>query len=447
MKLSIILFSSCLALLFSCKDNESIDSSTNSKDFYKTTGDPAFPKAQGFAKYAKGGRKGEVLFVTNLNNDGNGSLRKALEYTKPRTIIFNVGGVIELNNNISINHPFVTIAGQTSPGNGIILKGAGLYINTNDVIIQHIRIRPGDGSTGQNYDDRDGIDIGKDAQDVILDHISVQWAIDENISFWDEPINITVQNSIIGEALHNSKHSKGAHSMGILIGDNSKNISILNNLFISNNDRNPRLKGGAEASFVNNIVYNWGMIAAGGSIDYTNSPILANITNNIFKKGPNSSNGFFDIDNIDGSNSKIYLDGNFGDPQELVDYNANSATYKNTYSFLVSQTVIPNLNTQISSGSNFDVSLLNHIGASKPKRDLVDARLITEYQTETGFIKDIPGIYDNTPYVSSIMDDDKDGIDDSWELSNGLDPSNINDGSEIKTGFTYTNLEVYLQSL
>ena len=210
------------------------------------------------------GLDGEIFKVTNLNDTGPGSLRAALAVGRPRLIVFEVGGRIRLRSDLTVRSPNVTVAGQTAPSPGITLTGATLSIKTHGVGIEHLRIRVGD-RKGPRRDDRDGIRIaGKpDGQrpvyDVLIDHCSVSWAIDEGISLWFPGVrDVTVSNSIVSETLSNAGHSKGRHSMGLLVGPDITGVTISRNLLAHNRWRNPVITPGAEAAVVNNLVYNYG---------------------------------------------------------------------------------------------------------------------------------------------------------------------------------------------
>ena len=226
---------------------------------------PAFPEAEGFGTSTRGGRGGKVLKVVNLNNDGPGSFREALETQGPRIITFAVGGIINLESKLFVDDPWVTVAGQTALGDGICVRGEGIRVRTHDVVIRHIRFRPGDVDFGlsNQWNDVDAVSIsgGDTIFNVVIDHCSLSWAVDENINMWGEVHDITVQNCIISEALLHSKHPKGAHSMGMLIGSKATNISVHHNLFAHNNDRNPHINGVSRVDFRNNVIYNPGGVA------------------------------------------------------------------------------------------------------------------------------------------------------------------------------------------
>ena len=234
---------------------------------------PAFPGALGWASVTPGGRGGRIIRVTNLNNSGPGSFREALNAEGPRIIVFEVGGVIDLERQtLRITEPFVTIAGQTAPSPGITFIRGGMDISTHDVIVQHIRIRPGDaGQTWMSGWDEDSI-ATQSAWNVIVDHCSLTWGTDENLSAsgprftgstpeeWRAGTShtITFSNNIIAESLAYSSHSKGEHSKGSLIHDNVTELLIYGNLYAHNYERSPLFKGGVHGLIANNLIYNPG---------------------------------------------------------------------------------------------------------------------------------------------------------------------------------------------
>ena len=237
------------------------------------SGPLAFPGALGWASATPGGRGGEIIRVTNLNSEGPGSLRAAIEADGPRIVVFEVGGVIDLEmKTLRLRNPFITIAGQTAPSPGITLIRGGMDITAHDVIVQHIRIRPGSADQGwMSGWDEDGIStVG--AYNVIIAHCSLTWATDENLSAsgprftgstpeeWRAGTshNITFSNNIVGESLAYSSHSKGEHSKGSLIHDNVTGLLIIGNLYAHNYERSPLFKGGVHGVIVNNLIYNPG---------------------------------------------------------------------------------------------------------------------------------------------------------------------------------------------
>ncbi|SDQ34485.1 Pectate lyase [Pseudoxanthomonas sp. CF385] len=236
----------------------------------------AFPGAQGSAAHTPGGRGGAVLRVTTLAADGPGSLKAALMAKGPRTVVFEVGGVIDLGmKELRITEPFLTVAGQTAPHPGVTIIKGGLTIAAHDVVIRHIRIRPGDGGMAKRSGDIDAITTVRGAHDVIVDHCSLTWATDENLSAsstrfhgeneteWmaNASRRITYSNNIVGEGLANATHPKGEHSKGSLIHDHVNEVLIVGNLYAHNYERSPLFKGGARGQVVNNLIYNPGQRA------------------------------------------------------------------------------------------------------------------------------------------------------------------------------------------
>jgi hypothetical protein len=228
-----------------------------------------FPGAVACTDSTPGGKGGQVLRVTNLNADGPGSLRTALDATGARIVVFEVGGVIDLDmKSIGIRKPFITIAGETAPSPGITLIRGSLGIGTNDVIVRHLRVRPGDaGKAKKSGWEPDGISAysGR-AYNILIEHCSVTWAVDENVSTSGSRTAgpgatahaITIRNCIIAEGLDDSSHKKGRHSKGTLIHDCCQGISIVGNLYAHNVERNPFFKAHATGVVVNNVIYNPG---------------------------------------------------------------------------------------------------------------------------------------------------------------------------------------------
>ena len=234
----------------------------------------AFPGALGWAAHTPGGRGGQIIKVTTLAGDGPGSLRAAVEAKGPRIVVFEVGGVIDLDKHeIKITEPYLTIAGQTAPSPGVTFIRGGFEIDAHDVIVQHIRVRVGEaGAVKKSGWEQDGLSTGGGAHDVIFDHNSVTWATDENMSMsgkrfeGDDPAvwrantshRITFSNNIIAEGLAYATHYKIEHSKGSLIHDNATDILIVDNLYAHNYERNPLLKGGTRAVIVNNLIFDPG---------------------------------------------------------------------------------------------------------------------------------------------------------------------------------------------
>ncbi len=400
----------------------------------------AFPGAEGFGKNATGGRGGVVVEVTNLNDSGNGSLREALQMKVPRTIVFKVAGTINLQSYLSIpsSSGNVTIAGQTAPGGGILIRNGELRISASNVILRYLRIRVGDNNDSYTAD---GIKIrsytGSNLKDVIIDHCSVSWAEDENIAISNAE-NITVQNSITSEA-----------NYGFLM-QKSENISILNNLFALNSERNAYSNtpqhNGLSFEFINNLVHGmnhgstyashgskWNVI--GNKYTVTSQDDI-NITKVIGFVAPNSDNG--DTGSIETTHlyyeDIIYPAGVFNDivPDNLKPYVFNEPFKTSDYA--------------PTSATTLENKILEHVGASLPVRDDIDTKVINHYINGDGIRKNngtFPVISNGTPY----LDSDKDGISDQWEEAYGLNKNNSLDGKLDRDGDGYTNLEEYLFSL
>ena len=304
----------------------------------------AFPGAEGFGTQTIGGRGGQLIEVTNLNDSGPGSFRAAVETTGPRIVVFTTGGTIELSTPVEIYDPFITIAGQTAPGDGISLKGEGLYIHTHDVIVRGLRIRIGDLGTPTNS--RDGINISTtgattDIYNVVLDHVSVAWAIDENIATWESSSNsfdiydVTIQWTITSEALHDSIHidegetEPAPHSMGLLLGRDSERISVHHNLLSNNNGRNPRLDGITEGEVINNLIYGWGQDAPTRNAE---DPAIFHVLNNFYHSGSSSRQDDIYIDDNTQAGSAFYIDGNLtDDPRASADPFPSRILNRNNY--------------------------------------------------------------------------------------------------------------------
>ena len=237
---------------------------------------PAFPGAQGWAAHTPGGRGGRIVRVTTLATEGPGSFLEAVSAKGPRIVVFEVGGVIDLGlKTVKIREPFLTIAGQTAPQPGITLIRGGIDIATHDVIVRHIRVRPGEAGLPK----RSGVDFDAistvGGRDIIVDHCSLTWATDENLSAsgprfggdtpqqWRDNTShrITFSHNLIAEGLAYSSHGKGEHSKGSLIHDNARDILIIGNLYAHNRERNPMFKGGAQGLVINNLIYNPGQRA------------------------------------------------------------------------------------------------------------------------------------------------------------------------------------------
>ncbi|UCG56875.1 MAG: hypothetical protein JSU70_18660 [Phycisphaerales bacterium] len=433
---------------------------STARSFVPLTGLPVFPGAEGFGTDTRAGRGGEVIEVTTLADGGPGSLRMALNDPDPRIIVFRVAGTIELKEQLFIDHPFVTVAGQTAPGGGICIKNAGIAILTHDVLIQHIRIRPG--NEGRvDADTNDAVQIlGRHgnvsgAHHVVLDHISASWGEDETVSTWYGAHDVTISRSIISEALNRSRHRKGTHSAGLLIGDSSYNVSVHHCLLAHNGFRNPLIAKGGTHDFVNNVVYNWGVLC-GEIIDYDSNSFL-NFVGNYFLAGPSTETGPYEI--LIGPEAgipKIYVKDNLGprrvdsatDDWTVVKYGWGPEPrapekYRSRTRFAV-----PPVTT--SNASDAFEEVLASAGATRPARDSVDERIVADVKKATGRIIDSPAEVGGYPELASgtlSCDCDHDGMPDDWEEQTGLDANSPADASGDRGSDGYTNVEQYLFSL
>jgi pectate lyase len=420
---------------------------------------PVFPGAEGFGSRTVAGRGGKVIEVTSLADDGSGTLRTAVNEPCPRIIVFRVSGIIELKSELQILHPFVTLAGQTAPGAGICIKGAGITIMTHDVLIQHIRVRPGNkGPIDAEVNDAISI-LGKysgqndDAYNVVVDHVSASWGEDETVSTWYGAHDITISWCIISEALNRSRHRKKTHSAGLLIGDSSYHVSIHHNLFAHNDFRNPLISQGGTHDIVNNIIYNWGVLPA-EICDYDSNTFL-NFIGNYFIAGSSTNSGPFEILFPEG-NPRIYVEGNLGphrpdpnmDEWAIVGFRwGEEGVAPEKYR---SHTKFETPPITVSSAAEARDIVLAEAGATSPQRDAVDKRVVNDVKNGTGSIIDSPDDVGGYPELTSgtlPVDTDHDGMPDDWELNSGLDPKDASDGNSDLDRDGYTNIEEYLHSL
>ncbi len=448
------------------------DTTSTSDDSFKVPAfseTKAFPTAEGYGRFTRGGRGGQVIYVTTLeDSDAPGTLRYALEKaTGPRTVLFKVSGIIELDDWVKIKSPYITIAGQSAPGSGITIKNSGIQIETHDVIIRHIRIRPGDDEEGTPPTDRDALFIYKNrnCHNIVLDHMSFTWSIDENVSFSTGTNNLTMQNSIIAEALSNSRHEEGEHSKGLLMLNNLDNISIVNNLFAHNLGRNPLISSNTRnVHVVNNLIYNWGHMRPGygthTQIFHDEIPINdAVIYRNLYRKGRTSSDlPLYRTGNwylVDGST--FFIDQNYmddgGNVNPLKEVSSSYLEHPEFFAEFMMNNAPSGWESEYSkirSINEVEDFVLNNVGARMPIVDAVDERIINETRNYSGDFVDSPrdrGGYPSQYQDNAPNDKDDDGMPDKWEISKGLDPDSANDASEYTLSPFYTNLEIYLNEL
>ena len=340
---------------------------------------------------------GSIIHVTTLADSGAGSLREALETSGPRIVVFDVSGYIELQSEIKVKQPYLTIAGQTAPFPGITLKGADLSIRTHDVLIQHIRIRVGDEPNGPKPSNRDAVEIlnwpvGENvAYNIVIDHISASWSIDENMSTWYEGVHdISVTNSIISEALWHSLHPSGPHSKGFLVGNGTRNLSVIGNLFAHNHDRNMRVHGDTSTLFVNNLIYNWGY----GSSGYGTSVGLvldASIVGNVYIRGLDTEKPFplrMHQDIVTGS--RVYVEDTeaiekSSEPWSVVTVNS-LAPPESEIRVDTPPIWIPSIKPK--KANKVKKWVLDNAGARRADADPVDFRIINDVKNGTGRIID-----------------------------------------------------------
>ncbi|MCF8339346.1 MAG: pectate lyase [Chitinophagaceae bacterium] len=433
----------------------------------------AFPGAEGFGKYATGGRNGKVAAVNNLNDSGEGSFRNALEQFpgEPLTIVFNVSGIIELQSKINIKRSNLTIAGQTAPGDGICLKNHSLVLNGasgkgnhGNIIIRFLRSRPGGTLKSGLY----GFDM-ENCHDVIIDHCSFSWANEECAAMYDTK-NTTVQWCMVTEGLYEAGHAKGHRSYGGVWG--GQYASYHHNLIAHQNSRAVRFNGSrahdtlAIIDYSNNVIYNWGNANAcyGGEVNIVGGVSQVNMVNNYYKHGPATP---VDLKFIHASyTEKVakgvgewYLDGNIMEGNRtLTKHNykgldiselGNHAAHQAKKPIQIGEPIA------LQSAKQAYQFVLQFAGAILPSRDEVDKRLVIETSngTATGMgvfgklgIIDSPnavGGWSNYNSIKAPIDSDEDGMPDEWEIKHHFDPNNPADRNLTdKNG--YTNLEIYL---
>ncbi|RZL19419.1 MAG: pectate lyase [Pedobacter sp.] len=434
----------------------------------------AFPGAEGFGKIATGGRGGKVIKVTNLNDDGAGSLRAAINQTGARIIVFDVSGNIKLKSKLQVKNANLTIAGQSAPGDGICIQDYEMNIDADNVIIRFIRFRMGD----LTQNEQDAL-WGRYHQNIIIDHCSMSWSIDECSSFYANK-NFSMQWCILSESLNKSFHEKDDHGYGAIWGGSS--ASFHHNLLAHHNSRNARFDGGNRSGtglspfgidkvdYRNNVIYNWGSNSAyGGENGEYN--IVANyykaglgtasskrsrimeisLETDVVKYGPGFGKFYIADNYVDGNPTVTQNNWNGGVDKGsgLTDANYTASKMPNAFS---AEVITAHTATQA-----YNTVLL--YGGASYKRDAVDTRILKEVKdgtvTYNGSKTGKRGIIDSQNDVggwpvlqqtSPLKDTDGDGMPDDWETANGLDPNVANAaGRHLSTA--YDNIEVYLNEL
>ncbi|MFN0016603.1 MAG: polysaccharide lyase family 1 protein, partial [Saprospiraceae bacterium] len=402
---------------------------------------PAFPGAEGAAMFTSGGRGGNVIAVTNLNDSGPGSLRAAVEAKGSRIVVFRVAGTIPLASPLRISHGNITIAGQSAPGGGICLRNYGLdFSRARNVIVRYLRVRPGDGA-------REELDAirGSDCQDVIVDHCSASWSVDETVSIY-KARRITVQWCIISESLFKSAHKKGEHGFGGIWGGTE--ASWHHNLIAHHTSRNPRIaKGERSLDIRNNFIFNWGY-----NTIYGGEGSEVNVIGNYFLPGPATRRDCeARIVDASGKKSEWFVHSNVIAGFPKFDRNNWDAVFSPWSED----------RKKVRSGRRFDCApvrlddarvaadrVLESAGATLPERDSVDRRIVAEASSGKAkngksFDGGKNGIIDHPEQVggwpllrpaTAPRDSDSDGMPDAWENRWKLDPADPEDGKRDSDG-------------
>ena len=406
----------------------------------------SFPTAEGVGAWSKGGRGGKIVFVTNLNDSGPGSLRAALDARHPRIVVFRVGGTIELKTHLDIRSPYITVAGQTAPGDGICLKNKGLGVtNSHDVVVRHLRVRPGGKKGGEEFDSVGVVN----SHNVIFDHCSFSWGNDEVCSLVTSSgtilDRITIQWCIISECL-----DWYDHSMGSAIDSKGGVVTLHHNLFAHNGTRNPRIGAwpghSIRADIRNNVIYNW-RTWCGYSGGPDEGRIDVNYVGNYLKAGPSTRKTFAETAFLSGGNTtRVFSRGNqmhqYPDVSDVEMINIG----RHGGSVLSQPVTIVKVKTDQAHVAYRRV--LDLAGATLPKRDRVDARIVNHVTVATGKIiasQSEVGGWPNYRATTATpgIDADLDGMPTDWETLHGLDPGRADQNDDPdKDG--YTNIEEFL---
>ncbi|WP_158827506.1 pectate lyase family protein [Mucilaginibacter lacusdianchii] len=457
----------------------------------------AFPGAEGGGAHSFGGSGGKVYVVTSLADSGPGTLRWACEQGGARIIVFNVAGVIRIKTPLIIRAPYITIQGQSAPGSGVCIAGESVWINTHDVVIRYMRFRRGETNVGRRDDSLGGNPVGN----IIIDHCSTSWGLDENMSIYRHmfdpgdgskeeklgTVNVTISNCIYSESLDTWNHAFGSTTGG-------ENSLLIRNVWADNTGRNPSVGWNGIYNFVNNIVFNWVHRSMDGG-DYT---AKFNIINNYFKPGPATpKEGLisYRILKPESGRSKLkervfgmaYVNGNIMEGNAKVTANnwdggvqvegaGGKEQEAGEYApYMKWNKPWPMPTAKILTAEQAFKWNIANAGATLPVRDAVDTRILKQVATgkieykegvelpktqfehrrlpidsyKVGIITDPQQVggypnYSGTPY----KDADNDGLPDDYEVKHGLNPKNANDSSQMaKNGGGYSNIEVYLNEL
>ena len=458
---------------------------------------PAFPGAEGGGMYSFGGRGGKVFVVTSLDDSGPGTLREACEAGGPRVVVFNVAGIIRLKDRIRVRAPYITINGATAPGDGVCVAGNTFELETHDVVVRHMRFRRGAMNPGDRNDSIGGNPVGN----VMIDHVSASWGLDENMSMYRHmyrppgggkdlklpTVNITIQNSIFSECLNTFNHAFGSTIGG-------HNSTFIRNLWANNVSRNPSIGMDGDFALVNNVIFNW----RGRSVDGGDHMSRYQIINNYFKPGPGTPTdepaGYRVLKaearrgrNVPKEFGKAYVAGNIVEGNDRVTKDnwdggvqVDADEVSNAEAIVAGLRVtepLPMAPLTITSAQEAYDHVLAKAGATRPKRDAVDERIVNTVRTgqitakagpevekafsdvkfsqeridtikrdiAAGYITDPAQVggypdYKGTPY----KDADGDGMPDDWESRHGLNPNDAADASADRDNDGYTNIEAFL---
>jgi hypothetical protein len=460
---------------------------------------PAFPGAEGGGMYSFGGRGGRVIVVTNLNDDGPGSFRAACEAAGPRIVIFNVAGIIRLTDRIRVRAPYITIAGNTAPGDGVCIAGNTVELETHDIVIRHMRFRRGAMDAADRNDAFGGNPVGN----LMIDHVSASWGLDENMSMYRHmyrppgggpelklpTVNVTIQHSIFSEALNTYHHAFGSTIGGL-------NSTFHRNLWANNTGRNPSVGMYGDFTFVNNVLFNY----RHRTIDGGDQRSFFNIINNYLKPGPGTPDSpvRFRLLKPESERSKTVID-NFGRAHVSgnvvegtpsvsrdnwdggVQPEVRTLNRADVLAKIKAETPFAHAPLTITTADAAFSYVLAHAGATLPVRDAVDQRVTAmvrdgkvgkaeatpedsarasaagyaekwvkelEVGVRVGFITNPAQVggypnYTGKPYT----DTDGDGLPDSWETAHGLNPNDASDAVSDLNGDGYTNIEDFINGL
>ena len=370
-----------------------------------------------------GGRGGTIERVSNLNDSGPGSLHDALEKSGPPIVVFDASGTVDLSSPIGITKPFVTIAGRTAPGDGFALRRYGLEIRTHDVVVRQIRLR-----TGAQADNNLRALLIRDAANVLIDHCSISWGPDENISLGGTTHDVTIQRCLIAEGLYDTGKLIGPHSSGIVTNPSVTNVSIHHNVFAHNDFRNPHMKAGF-VDIRNNLVYDFGRFVAVLGKDPLGPPngVEVNWVGNHVIAGGDSEPTRRSISVTIDPGVRVYTKDNIGP-------------------FRLSGT-----------GDEWAVvdaaAALHQVGAPFPAPPVTPQQataVMADVQNGSGSIINDPSEVGGWPVLQSTLplsDSDGDGMPNDWEAAHGLNAADASDGPLDPDGNGYTNVEKYLNSL